>query len=165
MSATTYSELKVISDHVINTAFKKYGFYGYIFETLEKTGIRAKELTKCRWSKVADNVYTLQPQKANNVRIFKEEDLTEYYVKYINDYDITLFDVSYSSMLRYFNLSLYPYTVTYEKKMIGLHFFRHLYIKKLSFINMNFTDIKSKLGYKSDDMLKTYLYSNLSINN
>jgi integrase len=164
MEILTPSKLNDLSHYIVNNALSRFDYYGVLMQTLLVTGCRVAELHYSRWYIVDNEYFGLLPQKANNTRIIPINTLNPRFINYIyNPLDEQLY-TSYSSVLMYFNRALKPYKVSYERKDVGPHLFRHNFIRQLYAKRHTFDDIKDTLGYKSNEMLSNYLYTELHSN-
>ncbi len=134
--------------------------YKFIVELMYKTGARANEvLSFDRWDKISNDVFTLQPQKGNNLRIFNTSALPAAFNTNFNIGNDFFNGLSYRQ-LEYSIHDLYMpnYFIIQDVKRV-CHLYRHNFAKQLKLQNKTDQQIADKMGERELRSANKYTYS------
>lgn len=153
---------KCCLDIVENSKLKKLPSTDY-FTVLLLTGMRFNDVKLCYGIGCSDVSFQLKPSKNNAIRTMSIENLPLSFVAYLNGVNCFQYCISYSSLLRYFNQCSSYVSITTNKKELGLHLFRHNYMKQLFTSGKSINEVASITGEKTISSAANYIFSSITI--
>jgi integrase len=128
-----------------------------LFENLYNTGLRFYELfTLTRWGELPDNQFRCSTLKNSNPRIFKEPELTPYFVQSIRN-DSNPYDMCrYNTTVRWFKEVTQPLQISLEDYGLSTHIFRHNKVKQLRESGWTTQQVSDYLGEVDDNNTEGY---------
>lgn len=131
-----------------------------VLRVLYYTGCREQEaLDRNRWVELPGSIYSLQPQKHNNVRLIPSSVLPKPFISWINAKGYPSSLSSANNLRRATRMfSAYP-NATCGDKGISSHRWRHNRIKQLSISGKTVDEIKVIMGLTSSSIVSGYINS------
>ncbi len=160
MKPLTLDELNSTCKTIIDRCNPNYPELALFFSTLYQYGLRHIELYELsRWTVVSSKEIVIQTAKKGNTRIIDSRSIDPqlYAIVASGQSEWTL--CRYNSM-RYYaqHYSDYPFAVI-GRKEVGMHIFRHTFIKNLYDSGWTIPDISVHIGEKDDKNTSIYVNS------
>lgn len=155
--------LSCVNDIITNIQTFRPTYYNE-FRLQYDTGCRIKEaVDKSFWSYSFPN-WILEPQKNNNLRTFSPAELSQNSLEYLFSPWQLIPDKFYNKYDYVFQNSTEGRVFTVGQKHCTTHIFRHLYAKRLKNEGLLDFEIQIKLGEKTIDSARNYIYSDVYVN-
>jgi site-specific recombinase XerD len=153
--------LKELCETIVTHKYVYYPQANDYFTILYQTGCRTQEPIQInRWQALEGGI-RMQPQKANNTRDFKYDELPESYVKDIRTQNKPfngLTERQLTSVLK----KLSPYVrVTTEIKEVTAYIYRYNFVKQMSDSGFTKEEIMNIMGWKNIAMVNEYVQQQL----
>lgn len=150
-------------DHLVNADLPYYQQFNEAFVVLRLTGCRVSELFDIsRWSHLGDDIYSLQPQKGNTLRVVQlNTDCSDF--QYAIQHQIKPF----GGLTKYQLYNVYDRIKGWDKllsgdKDISFYVFRYRYTKQLYADGYDVPTIAAMLGYTNTLTVQSYLLARVS---
>lgn len=150
-------------DYLINAELPYYQQFNEAFVVLKLTGCRVSELFEIeRWSWLGDDVYSLQPQKGNTLRVVQlNTDCSDFQYAVQNQVK------PFGGLTKYQLYNIYDSIKGWDKllsgdKDISLYVFRYRYTKQLYADGYDVQTIAAMMGYTNVATVQSYLVARVS---
>jgi hypothetical protein len=162
MELVSNKDLNEICIKVLDNIWAIKPDYHYFFDTLYRTGARAREpLIQFRWTPINETTIRLEPLKNNNFRIFNTVNLNPSFVDMVYNSNFRLDPGNYSMLVNYF-LRAMPVNLFLDNERTLFHIFRYNRVRQLSESGYSINEIKNEFGWSSPLMVEKYLYRPIS---
>ncbi|WP_286833310.1 MULTISPECIES: hypothetical protein [unclassified Proteiniphilum] len=131
-----------------------------MFEIMYHCGVRVQEATTPQlWDDLDGTHLVLKPQKYNDIRIFKNEDIPDSFRNFLKYSKNWLIKPNYDRINYIYSLlTMYPSVYVGRKKCTN-HLFRHNYVKKLIAKGMTDEQIRIHMGERQMKSALAYINS------
>jgi uncharacterized protein (TIGR02145 family) len=150
-------------DYLVDANLPYYQQLSEAFVVLKLTGCRVSELFEIeRWSWLGDDIYSLQPQKGNTLRVVQlNTDCSDF------QYAIKNQIKPFGGLTKYQLYNIYDQVKGWDKllsgdKDISLYVFRYRYTKQLYADGYDVPTIAAMLGYTNTLTVQSYLIATVS---
>jgi hypothetical protein len=150
-------------DYLVNANLPYYQQFNEAFVVLRLTGCRVSELFEIdRWSHLGDDVYSLQPQKGNTLRVVQlNTDCSDFQAAIQNQVK------PFGGLTKYQLYNVYDRVKGWDllqsgEKDISLYVFRYRYTKQLYADGYDVPTIAAMLGYTNTLTVQSYLLARVS---
>lgn len=150
-------------DYLVNANLPYYQQLGEAFVVLRLTGCRVSELFDIsRWSHLGDDIYSLQPQKGNTMRVVQlNTDCSDFQTAIQNQ------TKPFGGLTKYQLYNVYDKVKGWDQllsgvKDISLYVFRYRYTKQLYADGYDVPTIAAMLGYTNTLTVQSYLIATVS---
>jgi len=151
---------------LVSTTEERYLYsfeYRELFNLLYLTGCRINDILEFqRWNVLNNGDLLLQPQKNNNLRLFKQNEVTLLFYNSILENNNMFNGMLYGSCEYHLLKVINKYDIRKDKKKITTHLYRHNYTKKLKMKGFTDEQIKVILGEKQLASAQNYIYSSFT---
>ena len=162
MEALTLREINDTCTSIINNSPPDYPELRSFFTTAYTFGLRWIEIFELhRWSFANESTITVKTAKRGNPRELKSRDVEQKII------DMIISEVPYWELCRYNTIRYYaqhysPYPfASCGKKEIGVHIFRHCFVKNLADMGITPEEIQIILGERTLESVNGYIKSNI----
>lgn len=127
------------------------------------TGMRFNDVKLCFNVGSYVDSFKLQPSKNNALRTIATKELPDSFIAFLHGEQCYQYSISYSSILRYFRQCCKYPLISVANKILGVHLFRHNYMKQLFLSGKSVNEIALITGEKTITSAANYIFSSITI--
>jgi site-specific recombinase XerD len=130
------------------------------YQVMRATGCRAVEaISPEMWQVVTPDVFALQPQKGNNIRIIPTVELPDLFTQVLLSDTDYVQSTTYQKLEYHLNRVIKKYDIRVGGKGVACHLYRHAYARGLKAGGASDNEIKQALGERRQSSADAYIYS------